>query len=148
MKERKNIVELFPCLFELDSEDRKWYESLGMTEDVNIQFDGLDIVAKEFALEHILHSEKHADAVKECVRRFQDGACWYKTNIGNLDSLIANEYRKAIDIAINLYSERECRCIEPEDNDYNENNVKDQIEVTQDCFESGIEWACKEIFLI
>ena len=147
MEERKSIVELFPCLFELDSEDRKWYESLEMTEGANIQFDGLDIAAKEFALKHIIHPEEHTDAVEECIRRFQDGAFWYKVNVGKLDSLMANEHRKAIDIAISLYSERECKCIELEDNDYNESNADDQIEVIQDCFGSGIEWASKEIFL-
>ena len=147
MEVTNSIVRMFPHLFELDSEDRKWYESLEMTEGVIIQFDGLDIAAKEFALKHILHPEEHSDAVEECICRFMDGAFWYKANVGKLDSLMVNEHRKAIDIAISLYSERECKCIELEDNDYNESNANNQIVVIQDCFGSGIEWASKELFL-
>lgn len=147
MEVTNNIGNMFSHLFESDPEDRKWYESLELTEGTNMQFDGLDIAAKEFALKHILHPEDHTDAIEECIRRFQDGAFWYKANIGKLDSLMANEYRKAIDIAIFLYSKREYKCIEPEDNNFNENNIDDQIEVIQDCFGSGIEWASKEIFL-
>ena len=141
------IVNLFPHLFELDYESRTWYETLKMKEGDNVQFNGLDAAAKEFALKHILHPEEHSDAIEECIRRFKDGALWYKTNIDKLDSLMADESRKAIDIAIFLYSERECKCIGLQENDFNENNANDLIEVIQDCYESGIDWASKDIFL-
>lgn len=142
-----NIVKLFPHLFELDSEDRKWYESLEMTEGANMQFDGLDVAAKEFALKHILHPDEHSDAVDECIWRFKDGAFWYKVNLNKLDSLTAEETRKAIDIASILYSEKECVCIEHVDDHFNENDTLDIIEVIKDCFESGVDWASKEIFI-
>ena len=141
-----NIVKLFPHLFELDSEDRKWYESLEMTEGANMQFDGLDVAAKEFALKHILHPDEHSDAVDECIWRFKDGAFWYKVNLNILDSLTAEETKKAIDIASILYSEKECLCITVDDN-FNENDTLDIIEVIKDCFESGVDWASKEIFI-
>ena len=142
-----NIVKLFPHLFELDSEDRKWYESLEMTEGANMQFDGLDVAAKEFALKHILHPDEHSDAVDECIWRFKDGAFWYKVNLNKLDSLTAEETRKAIDIASILYSEKECVCIEHVDDHFNENDTLDIIGVIKDCFESGVDWASKEIFI-
>lgn len=147
MKETKSIVKLFPHLFELDSEDRKWYESLEMAEDANIQFEGLDLAAKEFALKHVLEPERHTDAVENCVRRFKDGAFWYKVNLRKLDFLTAEETRKAIDIASILYLGKECVYIEPEDDNFNENDTLDIIEVIKDCFESGIDWASKEIFI-
>ena len=142
-----NIVKLFPHLFELDSEDRKWYESLEMTEGANMQFDGLDVAAKEFALKHILHPDEHSDAVDECIWRFKDGAFWYKVNLNKLDFLTAEETRKAIDIASILYSEKECVCIEHVDDHFNENYTLDIIGVIKDCFESGVDWASKEIFI-
>ena len=141
-----SIVKLFPHLFELNSEDKKWYESLEMAEGANMQFDELDIAAKEFALKHILHPEEHSDAVEECIWRFKDGAFWYKVNLSKLDLLTAEETRKAIDIASILYSEKECVCIETADDNFNENDTLDIVMVIKDCFESGIEWASKEIF--
>ena len=81
MEVTNNIVNLFPDLFELDFESRTWYETLKMKEGDNVQFNGLDAAAKEFALKHILHSEEHSDVIEECIRRFKDGALWYKTNI-------------------------------------------------------------------
>ena len=118
-----------------------------MTEGANMQFDGLDIAAKEFALKHILHPEEHTDAIEECIWRFKDGAFWYKVNLSKLDSLTAEKTRKAIDIASILYSKKECVCIETVVNNFNENDTLDIIEVIKDCFESGVDWASKEILL-
>lgn len=145
MEVTNSIVKIFPHLFELNSEDRKWYESLEMTEGANMQFNELDIAAKVFALKHIIHPEEHPDAVEECICRFKDGAFWYKVNLSKLDSLTAEETRKAIDIASILFSEKECVCIETADDNFNENDTLDNVEVIKDCFESGIEWASKEI---
>lgn len=142
-----SIVKLFPHLFELDSEDRKWYESLEMTEGANMPFDGLEIAAKNFALKHIIHPEKNSDAVDECIWRFKDGAIWYKVNLSKLNSLTAEETRKAIDIASTLYSKKECACIDSVDDNFNEDDTLDIIEVVKDSFESGIDWASKEILL-
>lgn len=147
MEVTNSIVKMFPHLFELNSEDRKWYESLEMTEGANMQFNKLDIAAKDFALKHIIHPEEHPDAVEECIWRFKDGAFWYKVNLSKLDSLTAEETRKAIDIASILYSEKECVCIETADDNFNENDTLDIIEVIKDCFESGVDWASKKVFL-
>ena len=146
-KQPKNsLYGLFPHLFEFDSEDRKWYESLEMTEESKIQFDGLDLAAKEFALKHVLEPEEHTDAIEECGLRFKDGAFWYKANLSKLNSLTAKEQNKVIDIASILYSEKEAGCIEPEDDNFNENDVLDIIEVIKDCFQSGIDWASMVLF--
>lgn len=68
MEVTNSIVKIFPHLFELNSEDRKWYESLEMTEGANMQFNELDIAAKEFALKHI----------KDC---FESGVDWASKEI-------------------------------------------------------------------
>ena len=137
MERTKTIAELFSYLFELEPEKRKWFELLKVT----IPNYELEKAAKTFAFRAIVNPEDNIEAVDECICRFKDGAFWYCTNYNKLEKLSVEEFEKTIDIALLLYSKEQCKFIEAGDNDFSDNDVLDIMEVIQDEFKSGIEWA-------
>ena len=136
METAKTIAELFSHLFELEPEKRKWFESLKLT----IPYYELEKAAKTFAFSAIVDPEDNHEAVEDCIRRFKDGAIWYFANYYKLKELSVEEFGKSIEIELLLYSKDQCKFIEPAD-DFNDFDVLDLMEVIQDEFKSGFEWA-------
>lgn len=136
METAKTIAELFSHLFELEPEKKKWFESLKLT----IPNYELEKAAKTFAFSAIVDPEDNLEAVEDCIRRFKDGAFWYCTNFYELKELSVEEFEKTIEIVLLLYSKDQCKFIEPVD-DFGDFDVLDLMEVIQDEFKSGLEWA-------
>jgi len=124
-------------LFELEPEKRKWFESLKLT----IPNYELEKASKTFAFSAIVDPEENLEAVEECIRRFKDGAFWYFENFYELKELSVEEFEKTLEIALLLYSKDQCKFIEPSDDDFNDFDVLNLMEVIQDEFKSGFEWA-------
>jgi hypothetical protein len=137
MEAAKTIAELFSHLFELEPEKKKWFESLNLTMP-NYE---LEKAAESFAFKAIETPEDNPEAVEECIRRFKDGVFWYYANLYVLKKLSVKEFEKTLEIVLMQYSKDQCKFIEPADNDFNDYDVLDLIEVIQDEFKSGVEWA-------
>lgn len=136
-EEMKSLTELFPDLFKLASKDREWYQSMKLS----VPNYKLEMAAQDFAFNSIIEPDDNIEAVEDCIRRFKDGAYWYCANICDLQELPIGQYKKAVNIAVLLYSETQCKLVEPEDNDFSESDALDLMEVFQDQFRSGLEWA-------
>lgn len=142
MEEMKSLTELFPDLFELESKDREWYQSIKLS----IPNCELEMAAQDFAYKSIIEPDDNIEAVEDCIRRFKDGAYWCCANFGCLQKLSVEKFEKAIDIAVLLYSKEQCKFIELEENNYfSESDALDLMEVIQDEFKSGIEWVIKTL---
>ena len=56
----QNIVKLFPDIFEIESVDRKWYETLGMCQEkVEVDSKVLDLAGMEYAVTKIQNPLEH-----------------------------------------------------------------------------------------
>ena len=74
----QNIVKLFPDIFEIESVDRKWYETLGMCqEEVEVDSIVLGLAYMEYVVTKIHNPLYHHDALDEIIDNFKSGASWF-----------------------------------------------------------------------
>lgn len=136
MKEIR-LNDKFPELFEIDSEELKWYESLGFVEN---QYCPIEI-ARSYAMEVVVAPQENPTAVDSVAQSFMDGLCWYANNYRILERLSNDEQKIAVKIAKLRYV-LDTVPLDLEF-DYNKSEVimiKDSVEEDYEC---GFEWAKK-----
>lgn len=134
MKEIR-LNEKFPELFEIDSEELKWYESLGFVEN---QYSPIEI-ARSYAMEVVVDPQENPTAVDSVAQSFMDGLCWYVDNYRILEKLSNDEQMIAVKIA-KLHYVLDTVPLNLEF-DYKISEVitiKDSVEEDYEC---GFEWA-------
>ena len=137
----KKILDVFPTLYGTELGDRKLYDSLNLSNGIEIHHKDIEKIAMDHASEHIVDAAQHMDAVEDCVNNFKSGAYWYLSNKDKVDSLSDNDWLEVISFAATDYSKRICQSIEVDTDEY---DLKDAIrftEVTENDFSDGILWA-------
>ena len=92
--------DMFPELFEMVSEEMKWYDSLGFVENQYIPNE----IARNYAMETIIDPHDNMTAVDSVAQSFMDGLCWYVDNYSIIETLSNEEQEIAIKIAKLRYS--------------------------------------------
>lgn len=145
MKEIR-LNDKFPELFEIDSEDLKWYESLGFVEGQAPSNFTHDEEARAFAMNTIIDPEDNPMAVDDFAENYKRGISWYISNFRILDKLPTIEQKCASEIAKSLYSLKYFSSeITLEDVDMDEEEAMNIIDSIEYPFECGIEWAEKNL---
>lgn len=96
----KRMNDMFPELFEMVSEEMKWYDSLGFVENQYIPNE----IARNYAMETIIDPHDNMTAVDSVAQSFMDGLCWYVDNYRIIETLSNEEQEIAIKIAKLRYS--------------------------------------------
>lgn len=145
MKEMR-LNDKFPELFEIDSEELKWYNSFGFVEGQAPSDYTHDEEARAFAMNTIIDPEDNPIAVDEFAENFKRGISWYISNFHIMNKLSAIEQESAFEIAKSLYSLKYFSTeITLEDDDTDEEEALDIIDSIEYPFECGFEWAEKNI---
>lgn len=133
----KGLNDIFPELFEIVSEENKWYDSLGFVENQYIPNE----IARRYAMETIIDPQDNPTAVDSVAQSFMDGLGWYVDNYRIIEKLSNDEQKIAIKIAKLRYSKETVGLYE--ECDYKKTEVisiKDSVEEDYEC---GIEWVAE-----
>jgi len=137
----QNIVKMFPDVFEIESADRKWYETLGMCqEEVEIDSKVLDLASIEYAMTKVHDPLEHTDALDEIIDNFKSGASWFLCNKPILEKLSMDERIKAEYIAVRMYARKVCGDIESIGN-WTVDDVHNFCYIIENDYCSGFMWA-------
>jgi len=140
----QNIVKLFPDIFEIESVDRKWYETLGMCqEEVEVDSKVLDLAGMEYAVTKIQNPLEHNDALDEIIDNFKSGALWFLCYKPILEKLSMEERIKAVYIAVRMHTRNFCGDIESL-GDWTADDVHNFCYIVENDYCSGIMWAMKK----
>ena len=105
-----NIVKMFPEIFEINLEEKKWYNTLGLCEEVEI--DKVDIIkaAIKHASRTIDNPLEHVDAINEIIEHFNTINKMLKEK---MYSEMANEIFKCIPMKMEEFYEKfEKQCLD------------------------------------
>ena len=135
-----NIVKMFPEIFEINLEEKKWYNTLGLCEEVEI--DKVDIIkaAIKHASRTIDNPLEHVDAINEIIEHFRRGASWFICNKHLLEKLSISECVKTIYITICICTRKAFEEIEP-GVEWSIHDALNIYSVIEDDIYSGILWA-------
>lgn len=135
-----NIVKMFPEIFEINLEDKKWFNTLGLWDEMEIDKMEIDDAAIKHAFRTLDNPLEHVDAINEIIDYFKRGASWFICNKHLLEKISISECVKAIYIAICICTRKACEDIEPcvEWSIHNALNISSVIE---DDIYSGVMWA-------
>ena len=128
---------MFPELFEIVSEEMKWYDSLGFVENQYIPNE----IAKNYAMETIIDPHDNPTAVDSVAQSFMEGLCWYVDNYRIIETLSNEEQEIAIKIAKLRYSMETVELYV--EYDYNKSDVITMGDSVEEDYECGIEWGAE-----
>ena len=137
----KKILDVFPTLYETELGDRKLYDSLNLSNGIEIHHKDIEKIAMDHASEQIVDAAQHMDAVEDCVNNFKSGVYWYISNKDKVDSLSDDDWLEVISFAAADYSKLICQNIEVDTDEYGFKDAIRFIDVTESDFSDGILWA-------